>query len=718
MPNEIKFLNKVSTDIEKISESFSDFLSPTIFKSISWTDKYEATSLLKISSSDDEAKKLALSGQSYAFVFKDYITQLNRLLFYNLNLIVITGEQYYDHASSQEFNKIDSVINKKFIDSYSKLMKEVLSYIEKNPTVSNIDDIKNLAKYLQEKFDPSIIIKSIDKLKRLFRTVQQNVKFLSYQTFLYGSYQEVVELKEINDLYYLRKFDEETSSANPKDDYILLLINIKLAEIDDSLTCNENEIRELINLKNLLTRKDFRQKNSAYAQTEILIEKCIFLYKKVYERLKKENPKLIDDTDLELEPTLLQPNIVEFVYFKSFDDKLNLHKNIDTDSNYTIDSLNKTLHGAAPVITDFHHLVRLYRLKKVALSKFNELINLYDEKFFSVSTVTEFDRASYLVTKVFLLNCSFRRRVEIFEEKINELKRPEISTLIYLFDEIQINYEKIKNHCETNFRYNYYCHFLFVKATKIFIQSLNAFYSKQMSEIDENKILSLIEQFREAITLARYNLNWTCTHSIGAFYLPTSECISEVDLKDFKLSVDSDKITVFLDSSYVLPTNYDKFTNQLDILEDEFISNRAILLHKILSSKAKEIDKKGEEIEQSVNKSQRDYLGYTVQILTIFVAIIAFIFASLKVVPNLPDIKSVGVFLVSFATCLALFVLLLNFILLLFRTTKRGLFYETMVKLAFVLLVSLILLFTVVYSYNLIEKWGHQPFYNPIESDK
>ena len=95
MPNEIKFLNKVSTDIEKISESFSDFLSPTIFKSISWTDKYEATSLLKISSSDDEAKKLALSGQSYAFVFKDYITQLNRLLFYNLNLIVITGEQYY-----------------------------------------------------------------------------------------------------------------------------------------------------------------------------------------------------------------------------------------------------------------------------------------------------------------------------------------------------------------------------------------------------------------------------------------------------------------------------------------------------------------------------------------------------------------------------------------------------------------------------------------------
>lgn len=131
-------------------------------------------------------------------------------------------------------------------------------------------------------------------------------------------------------------------------------------------------------------------------------------------------------------------------------------------------------------------------------------------------------------------------------------------------------------------------------------------------------------------------------------------------------------IKLFLDSTYVLPTDYEEMEVKLIEVDNSVVNGLSQLRAKVLLKKSQiEIDKRVDEsvkknveegtkkLNEEVRTSSRQFLS----LLSMFATIVVFVLGSVKTVPDLHCVRDKVLFLVGFAQALILFVVGIDFLI-------------------------------------------------------
>lgn len=132
------------------------------------------------------------------------------------------------------------------------------------------------------------------------------------------------------------------------------------------------------------------------------------------------------------------------------------------------------------------------------------------------------------------------------------------------------------------------------------------------------------------------------------------------------------EIKLFLDSTYVLPTDYEEMEVKLIEVDNAVVNGLSQLRAKVLLKKGQNnIDKKVEEsvrknvdegtkkLNDEVRNASRQFLS----LLSMFATIVVFVLGSVKTVPELHCVTDKVLFLVGFAQSLIMFVVGIDFLI-------------------------------------------------------
>jgi hypothetical protein len=175
----------------------------------------------------------------------------------------------------------------------------------------------------------------------------------------------------------------------------------------------------------------------------------------------------------------------------------------------------------------------------------------------------------------------------------------------------------------------------------------------ELTEKLEKKIVLIGELYFDAINLFQKNLKWCKTKRWNPIYLEEEATKIQDSFIDEKgNSVD---FTLFVDSSYVLPDNFEKIEEKW-YAEDQYrkvtlrsLKNRAQFeIHRFVTEAS--VEKKKEEFEKKV----KDNEFKMVQIVAMFVTIATFVLANVKIFENKDLAASLSV-MFGFGACMLLF---------------------------------------------------------------
>lgn len=579
------------------------------------------------------------------------IKNLIKSVLNSFHFSVIQGEYYADSITQLllELNPILVSIQSKHQDLIKKLTSQKLT--------SQIDEVESL------------------------HTIASD--FFEYYSFLTYKIQARLNKSEFKvfDLYLTDNIDfSHFGSLNNHNNLNLLRfkINIQLALIDEGYLCDEKILVQLSNYYVFLYSQREKAKITNDFITNFLIDKASFLILKIYHRFNKtELVRIIEGVNkYEFNFSNLESSLrnSKFSNYKEYIDKL-LH-------HYHNDSLIITVDTSFPdtdSVEKIHHYCKgLKNLSKSgdlfedayskAVSNLNQLCNGISNVLKRLKKEKKVnDYFAYLAAESIVNNTLFKIQCNFFLNNTKKILENKNS-----LEKIKEVYSKLS---ETEYeKDSFQIELIFSR----FIKSLLHKISKQIDSFDDYEKLSkiktdLLDLFYTSNNKLRHNIQSNVELRLMPIYLTMPECYTSISYTEGETTK---TINQFTDSGYILPSDYSSLILECDKLLIE-VRNVDITIHNFYYKFQEKI------FEQKIKENQFQ----TITVIGLYAAIITFILGSLSSATRFQFSKvEFFMFMVVFAFCISLFVLLLR---LLFAKPQ---------KLLVVYLSSFLLLIATIYS--------------------
>lgn len=600
--------------------------------------------------------------------FKKYIDERankgNEELFFNLNLSVISGEYLRNYA---EFKNIASALNPNVADLVQSLEDIV-------QPVDNIEEDNEITE------KDSFFDNAISHYIELTDNINENIKEILKKD------DEKKELKpkrikvkyEIERLFYER---HDFKNTNLKPGYFLFLINLNLAELDEYLECSEWCLNEIDLLENYLEENSNIIVDKWYSQIiDILKDKCKYLKYKINYRATKKSDILITE------------NSAFYEFYKETNEhyaKENIVNGVSEIINNCWDenSSKIAIENGKPkrfgifykktINTDeYRRLLNTANLNSKKIHQLNKFLknttklNL-EEKLSNIST---------LVTNIEgqLTNTTNEFQQIYLHSSLNLLQNTQL--FLILKQEELIGY---KNICGDNFYtgsafqksnsfrkkiegelnrlykdyrgYEHVIDFL----DKLFDKLQNPeyffdFLKKDEHHIDDSKLplykenilknINNIKKFYEEILhKIEENKKYLTHYEVKPIYLEVENCLKSYLIKVPEgEELKNEKIDIFLDSSYILPINYEKISNKIN--QKSLVYNYEIKLIEGRLDILFDLDLARKKYHNIENKFKENEFK-VVQIVAMFVSIATFVLINVKIFDNKSGSESFAIIL-------------------------------------------------------------------------
>lgn len=602
--------------------------------------------------------------------FKKYsqerVTKGNEELFFNLNLSVIAGEYLRDYT---EFKNIASALS-------TNAVELVQSLEETEDVALLVDNVEDDGQTTEKE---SFFNNAIRYYIELTDNINENIKEILKKE------DEKKELKpkrikvkyEIERLFYERN---DFQNTDLKPGYFLFLINLSLAELDEYLECSEWCLSEIDLLENYLENSNTIFSKWYSQIIKILKDKCKYLrYKINYRATRKSDIKITEDSAFyefyeETNKHYTKENIVNGV-------SEIINNCWDENSSKTVIEDGKQKRFAIffkkAVNTDAYRRLSstaILNSKKIhQLNKFlknTTTLNL-DEKLSNISTLVQNIEAQ-------LTNTTSEFQQIYLHSSLNLLQNTQL--FLILKQEEIIGY---KNICGDNFYtgsafqksnsfrkkiegelnrlykdyrgYEHVIDFLDTLFEKLQNpESFFDFFKKEEHNIDDLKLgiykenilknINIIKRFYEEILLKiEENKKYLTHYEVKPIYLEVENCLKSYSIKVPEGEELKDKkIEVFLDSSYVLPINYEKISNKIN--QKSLVYNYEIKLIKGRLDILFDLDFARKKYHNIENKFKENEFK-VVQIVAMFVSIATFVLINVKIFDNKSGSESFAIIL-------------------------------------------------------------------------
>jgi len=586
--------------------------------------------------------------------------------FSNLNIALselntIQSENLAVKVSAIRFNFIDNIYLSILAgEFYSEdFLRQVHFGLEKSKRLSiEIDKLRGVSGD-----NSTSTYKNFSKAGEYYLTLEElykysinrlNTSVIPLSQKLWEREQKTIALKLFEEIKISSNLDNQVDFRY-KLRYSLFRINVLLFLYENDLVCSDLHLNELYFIKDLLSNEEYK----TVPICSLLIEKINYLIFKSLRRFENGSEIVGNNPDDKLS------NFSNPKYFSEFNDltsKIWINHSSKLDPSSIHQLITNFRSNSNHKLSEIHFIVKTIRKKlerEYENSALDEIISFYYllktellEKLGNEKIL--FDRIAYLsfinLINHNLLDISIKKaKKKIGEESSVKLKK-EIEKLVKL-------YNSLKREQETNGRMN---HIAAKKLLNFFIQILKVnSWSSESREI----LLYLENTINKIVKDAQEQLRWEQRHFALPLYLTFSESIITYSGSNPNLLNGSNEIgeeqsklnfKLFLDSSYVLPVNYVKVENEIDLLIFDYEQLRLVKMMEMSTLIA-------ENAKNQVQDEVKNSLKLYISTLGVFATITSFVLSSIRVVPELDSLNEKVVFMLFFGITLILFILTLEF---------------------------------------------------------
>ncbi|ABG60712.1 hypothetical protein [Cytophaga hutchinsonii] len=545
------------------------------------------------------------SNPEYLLNLLSLVNNTHNDLIYNLHLSVISGEYIEDLKFEER------------LEEFKFLIEGIPSIPDSQIPFAEIESLSNIL--IKEFYLPYKIA-------------------INYYKGLISFYNRIVDGNSkgiIMDVFTLDS--EEFKIDNPESELLKEISNfinytLKLARIDHAIITSEQSLRDL-----LLIHDELEKLKSSEIYN-LLYFKCSFLIKKILLRYKKSNLSY----KINFKSGKLKPDNFDPGPFSYFDNWITAHdnNNPEIESSYNSDhhkeyietAKGKFLKKEVLSYEDYHTLVRYYKDINQNELKIKELIKSFEQ--IDISAVNKFDKRAYNISLSYLHNNYFSYLLRDCEDNLEDIDS---------YFKIIISIQK-----DTHV-FNY---FPYERLAKCLVKQLNSIYEKNSSDSEIEIANKLLDKLEKIITELEINYAWCEENKFLIYQHPFKECT-------FPFSINGESVNVFLQSSFVLPTNYAEDRNEIKSINEDLILLKTIhKLHISISKEKKEIKETKDEVKETKNKlDQSDKRN--IEILSIFSAIVVFATATTQLFPFIKSTSGALQFMLVFSFSLCSFVLVI-----------------------------------------------------------
>ena len=415
----------------------------------------------------------------------------------------------------------------------------------------------------------------------------------------------------------------------------LFHLNLILSSIDFQLSLSRRDLDDLIRIKHELS--------SEYAEldlSKILLEKTEFLINKINYRFTQ------NEANYYYEINFTTQDIREkFDIFDEYSKNINYHykendrKSIDfknqISSIYQEQSKNG---GVINSLQKYHTLIKYYKDDKQNVTRVINLIKKDFKKYWKQKSQSSTGTTIYDVFQKKALDISYNYMLN----NVISILIKDDSKKFENYDKIKVYFEKTKTLQDNTQIKNYFSHLKYLE----YLIELIKFLLKDRKNI--KKVDKLLNEVDNNISSLDENYKWCYQSDFLAFQLDFEECL-------LKTNYDGQDINVFLNSSFILPIDYENVEKKIDNIKKNYEKYLTMVdIHKDLNKEMNLISENANKIHNAEKKN--------IEILSIFSAIVLFTMGNIQLFSKITDFNIALRFVLLFAYCLALFVLLIWFI--------------------------------------------------------
>lgn len=601
--------------------------------------------------------------------------------------------------------------------------KDIIIEDIKNNLAVISDKFQNLLKTSNKKDEVQIIIDNLIILNSCAVNYQYFIEFLSdslneHKTnYLYTKLDHLLLQNNSKD-NFLSIFKEIKKEDKPqfepieknslKFEEFIFVISLQISLLDEGYTCDNSTLKLLINID----RKLKLIKTLAKPVIDIISDKIEWLIYKLLYRLDKTEfiteYKIYDEvTEKNIAYDIQHTDIVNNSIYMRFNEKLEKgypNKRSKVNDDEFIDSFLKS--DKLPEVNELHYLSKILKADYLIKNNFSESqFEILKDKL--VDAKNEYSR-KYNYSKRNFDGYAFQSAIGLIINALFKLYYDKLIILVIKNDQLDVLNERIlllitriKNESlsesdmdndkiQSLFQLIRICS----KSTIKLIEVLkDKFDNEEYIEKNKKYFIVLIENIRKLIAVIITHIVTLKAHISPAkqgrwmpIYLTKEECT----LKFNNENKEQDYPThLTIDSSYILPSNYDILEkaliddiSNLSINDFSFRGKVSVKILDTYDSRLKEEVNKVLELKNDTEKSVKEILKdvlkennnefnskvkdsqmNAIQYLGLYAGIITFVLSSVSIVPKFDySYTNILLFMFTFACCLCLFVFLLRFL--------------------------------------------------------
>lgn len=526
----------------------------------------------------------------------------------------------------------------------------------------------------------NVALAKIKKLKELllfFKKVRQLYLKLIYKAERdFTEYGQIIDLYNTNEIFetdliqelYSHKYEEFRDSEDFE--YDIFQINVKLSEIDMDLDCDESTIRTLIAYRNFLDKHKGLSNENSNLVIRILLDKSKFLLYKIYLRRFKQSTN--NKTENSFYTAQIDEISSEAEFYLPF--ILSSHRHYSNGESKLTKDLKLKLGSPTSIflMSEIHLINKYFRQlnSQKALSNFLSTNTDISKINYPEFSYNEFAKASALNL---LKNTSLRLRLEEeekgnFKEVVKLLKEKNVEKFNTKYLDIINNDASAMDNYRDYYPYTLLFQFFGNLLDYLIEKPFILLSDSKSAQLEEGKNIEkdiaalfskegpfgiLLDYFETLCSRFIPSLK-LCDHKkYKPIYLTYKECKSDVPSDYIKKIVsnkviDNLKIELFVESSYILPDDYDKINEQWKDVNFKFKEKIRIVKNALTTEGQLRF------YEKSFKKEVENKEFKLVQALAMFIAIATLVIGAFKATEGRSVLSSI-IIIVGLAGALMLF---------------------------------------------------------------
>lgn len=448
-----------------------------------------------------------------------------------------------------------------------------------------------------------------------------------------------------NRIDFLFSFDKQTEKniqksnlSNTSKNLIDYFTNhVSLSRNDHFPSSEDNRAEALFTIENSIDNSDILEFEKL---SKLLKLKLDFLKHKWKARKQQENPSSIYYS-IDGSSTILAEYSSDNAKLNEWGEVINFHYELNNQWKFQIQEKVKRFKNKPLGELNYlqiHQLIKYYKDVKKSYSKLVEISS------FLLGRVNDNNFNSYCLS--IFTNYSLNNQFSLFVEKEENIPL------------IKEEYQNIKDKKRGEIN-NFFLEFKY----------LNSIIDILLKKIEEDNNVEFIKKYEKTVTdeckgiLGNYyqNKEWAKRNHNYIFQLPFDECLVPIDKID-------DLENIFIASSFILPPVNDIIESHYSEIRQKY---KSITLYVDIIKRLKKDLEKIEDLNKAFDK--RDFKS--IEIISIFTAIITFILSSIPAYKFIESVWDSLLFMLSLASALGIFVMLILFSTRGFKDNYRGVFY-------------------------------------------